>query len=118
MCKILFLLLLLPMVTSAKISRDAAIADIDSLVTLIEQVEVEPYAHLDKEVFYKAVADAKSALPADCVTRAQMFLTLSRLTAMFRQGHLSIRDFYQILRKDCAVFPFGNIINVSSTKIK
>jgi len=100
------------MVTSAKISRDAAVADIDSLVTLIEQVEVEPYAHLEKEGFYKAVADAKSALPADSVTQAQMFLTLSRLTAMFRQGHLSISNFYKILGKDCAVFPFGNIMRI------
>ena len=116
MRKFLFLLLLMPVCMSAArpvtISREAAIADVDSLVAAIEEVEVDPYALLDKDVFYKAVADTKKSFTADSVTPAQMYLALSRLTGMFRQGHLGVSISYNIIGDSGVVFPFGSMLKV------
>lgn len=118
MRKLLFLLLLLPVALCGAnrekpvtVSREAAIADLDSLVALIEEVEVEPYSQLDKEVFYKAVADAKSSFTTDSITPRQMYLTISRLVGMFRQGHLGVSTAYNIIGAD-KVFPLANIIKI------
>lgn len=66
------------------ISRQQAVEDIDSLVRLIEGVEVDPYMQLPKETFYEAVTETKSSLPADSIDLFSHFLRLSRLTGMFK----------------------------------
>lgn len=73
-----------------KISRQEAVGDIDSLVSLIEEVEVDPYMLLPKERFYSAFDSLKQSLPADSVSTLNLYLGLKRLTGMFRQGHLGV----------------------------
>ncbi len=76
--------------TLPKLSRQQAVEDIDSLVSLIEEVEVDPYMQLPKETFYAAVAESKRTLAADSIDIFSHYLKLSRLTGMFNQGHLSV----------------------------
>lgn len=108
---------IIPMIMSAvtpnKISKEDVKADIDTLVALIEDVEVAPYAQLDKEVFYKEVEATKNSIMTDSITMGEFFMKLSRLTAMFKQGHLGLTPSYkQIMDKDDVVFPFGSIVRV------
>lgn len=94
------------------ISRQQAVEDIDSLVRLIEGVEVDPYMQLPKETFYEAVTETKSSLPADSIDLFSHFLRLSRLTGMFKQGHLSMstpKGFYDNGRK---AFPLMKVLKV------
>ena len=96
-----------------KLSRQQASDDIDSLVSLIEEVEVNPYMILPKEKFYAAVRSAKEGLPADSVSLASHFLTLSRLTGMFQQGHLSLRLSEELGKKTHRSFPLASRLKVN-----
>lgn len=96
-----------------RLSRQQAADDIDSLVSLIEEVEVNPYMILPKEKFYAAVSSAKESLPHDSVELASHFLTLSRLTGMFQQGHLSLRLPDELRKKSRRLFPIGTNLKVN-----
>lgn len=87
-----FLLAVMPILAQGKLSRRQAVEDIDSLVSLIEEVEVDPYMQLPKETFYAAVAETKNSIPADSIDIFSHFLSLSRLTGMFNQGHLLVKS--------------------------
>lgn len=64
--------------------------DIDTLVYLIEDVEVNPYFQLDKEKFYYSVDSLKKSLTADSISMLEAYYNFSKLVSMFRQGHLSV----------------------------
>lgn len=101
-----------------KISTAEAITDIDSLVSYIEGVEVEPYANLSRDVFMAAVEREKSALPADSVDKGSFFLTLSRLTGMFRQGHMGFIPDDNVFADMEVFIPFSKLLSVSSADHK
>lgn len=72
-------------------SREAFINDLDTLVYLIEDVEVAPYSQLDKSKFYATVDSVKASLTGDSVSILDAYRTVARLTGMFNQGHLRTR---------------------------
>ncbi|MCM1077025.1 MAG: S41 family peptidase [Bacteroides sp.] len=97
----------------AKFSRQQAIEDIDSLVRIIEDVEVNPYMTLPKETFHKAVSDTKASLTDDSVSIFRHYLNLSFLTGMFRQGHLSMRS-PNFIWNGMTGFPLSMITKIAS----
>lgn len=102
-----------PTFAGTKLSRQQASAEIDSLVSLIEEVEVNPYMILPKEKFYAAVHKVKEGITTDSVSLATHFLNICRLTGMFQQGHLSPR-LPDELRKDAGrYFTFGRMLKVN-----
>lgn len=75
-------------------------ADLDSLVVYIERVHPDPYRQLSKAEFYKAVEQAKQRLSAKGkVTQMEFYYEASRLAAMFKEGHLSVRTDHFIVFK-------------------
>lgn len=98
-------------------SREVYVNNLDSLVYLIEDVEVDPYAQLDKATFYAAIDSAKRSVTADSLSIFEIYRTVARLTGMFNQGHLLTRmpdDVGAMLAESC--LPVGNIIKVNADR--
>lgn len=96
-----------------KLSRQQASDDVDSLVSLIEEVEVNPYMILPKEEFYASVQKIKDGITTDSITLETHFLNICRLTGMFQQGHLSPRLPDELRKKAGDYFTFGRILKVN-----
>lgn len=94
------------------IGRTEAHMEIDSLVSLIEEIEVNPYYQFSKDTIYSIVNQEKQKLQKDSVNRQELFLTLSRITGSFRQGHLGIMPDDAIFNDESVFNPLSGIIRI------
>ena len=95
-----------PLMNPKSYTPAEAIADIDSLVVYIERVHPVPYRQLSKEDFHMAVEQAKQRLSSmEKVTPMELYYEVSRLAAMFKEGHLSVQP-EVILQRNLKLFPY------------
>ena len=101
-----------PLLIPKTFTSAEAIADIDSLVVYIERVHPDPYRQLGKDVFYEAVKQAKQRLSSkERVTPMEFYYEASRLAAMFKEGHLSVRSDV-FIERDLKLFPYFTVFRL------
>lgn len=88
------------------LTRQQVCENIDSMVSLIEQVHPDPYARLSKKSFYKEVKKTKKRLPKGEISELRAHLELSRLAALFKQGHLSVYSPWALTPANAKIFPY------------
>lgn len=91
MCKIVIVALFLFLSPSSifgqkGISRNEALADIDSLVSVLNRVHYNPYLHISKKDFDHNVNVIKQSL-SDSISFKKYLLNLYKLTAVMQDGH-------------------------------
>ncbi|MBQ3362339.1 MAG: hypothetical protein IJG42_00095 [Muribaculaceae bacterium] len=106
MITVILLIMAWPMIHPKTYSPAQVAADLDSLVVYIERVHPDPYRQLSKVEFYKAVEQAKQRLSAKGkVTQMEFYYEASRLAAMFKEGHLSVRSDV-FIERNMKLFPY------------
>ena len=88
------------------LTRQQVCEDIDSMVSLIEQVHPDPYARLSKKSFYKEVKKTKKRLPKGEISELRAYMEMSRLAALFEQGHLSVYSPWSLTPANAKIFPY------------
>ena len=94
------------------LTRQQVCENIDSMVSLIEQVHPDPYARLSKKSFYKEVKKTKKRLPKGEISELRAYMEMSRLAALFEQGHIWINIEESLLKPDAKRFPYFSLFHV------
>ncbi len=104
-------------VAQQRFSRAALVADLDTLVSTIEEVHPDPYTVVKKKQFYKEVARVKAGL-RDSMTRSEFYLEIAPLTASLGDGHTGV---YFIpddrLTQNSLLFPYAVMIEKRDTSV-
>ena len=86
------------------LSKEQAIADIDSLVYTISEVHPEMFSACKQSEFLKMESDIKESIP-DSVSTWEMYVMLQPLVVRMGDGHTSLS------------FPFNDVINENTPRI-
>lgn len=86
--------------------------DIDSMVSLIEQVHPAPYGRLSKKTFYNEVKKSKKQLQKGDISRLRAYMELSRLAALFKEGHLSVYSRNALFSAEEKGFPYLSLFHI------
>ncbi len=96
----------------APLSSAEAIADLDSLVVYIERVHPDPYWKIQRADFYRAVDQARQRFSKDDISKLEFSNEISRLAAMFHEGHLSVYSDVPMITKDMKMFPYFGLFEL------
>ncbi len=86
--------------------------DIDSMVSLIEQVHPAPYGRLSKKTFYNEVKKSKKQLQKGDISRLRAYMELSRLAALFKEGHFSVYSRNALFSAEEKGFPYLSLFHI------
>lgn len=87
--------------------------DIDTMVSLIEQVHPAPYVRLSKKTFYNEVKKSKKRLQKGEISRLRAYMELSRLAALFKEGHLSVSSRSALFSEEEKGFPYLSLFHIA-----
>lgn len=99
-------------VAQTSLTYQQVCADIDTMVSLIEQVHPDPYSRLSKKTFYKEVKKSKKQLAKGDVSRLRAYMELARLAALFEQGHLSVSSRSALVSAEAKSFPYFSLFHI------
>lgn len=99
-------------VAQTSLTYQQVCADIDTMVSLIEQVHPDPYSRLSKKTFYEEVKKSKKQLAKGDVSRLRAYMELARLAALFEQGHLSVFSRSALVSAEAKSFPYFSLFHI------
>ena len=99
------------------ISKEQAIADIDSLVYTISEVHPEMFTVCKQGEFLKMVSEIQEALP-DSVSAWEMYVRLQPLVVRIGDGHTSLSfPFNDVIKENTPRLPMNMIVDTDN-KVK
>ncbi|QYR11139.1 S41 family peptidase [Prevotella sp. Rep29] len=99
-------------VAQTSLTYQQVCADIDTMVSLIEQVHPDPYSRLSKKTFYKEVKKSKKQLQKGDISRLRAYMELSRLAALFKEGHFSVYSRNALFSAEEKGFPYLSLFHI------